>query len=87
MSISAMKQAIQALEFYCEYGVIDRPFERIAELKQAIAKAEKREWVGLTQKEFLQATQIAARGNCCLAITYAQQTLKEKNCATAPVSE
>jgi len=43
MSISAMKQALEALEFFCEYGVIDRPFERIAELKQAIAEAEKQE--------------------------------------------
>ena len=44
MSVSAMKQALEALEFFCEYGAIDRPFERIAELKQAIAEAEK-PWV------------------------------------------
>ena len=96
MSILAMKQALDDIcgAKLCEVNSMSSRAEMIrlmdkaiTALRQAIAEAEKREWVGLTQKEFLQATQIAARGNCCLAITYAQQTLKEKNCATAPVSE
>ena len=46
MSVEAMKQALEALEK-------DSPWreETIASLRQAIEQAEKREWVGLTQKE------------------------------------
>jgi len=39
----------------------------------------KREWVGLTDEDFLEACQIAERGNYLLALQRIQIKLKEKN--------
>ena len=36
-----MKQALEALEMFCEYGIIDKPFERRNALYDAIKQAEK----------------------------------------------
>lgn len=41
--------------------------------------AKKREWVGLTEAEFLEAAQIAERGNYLVAFQRIQTALKEKN--------
>jgi hypothetical protein len=55
MSISAMKQALEALEGLWDDGFGGVPEsmhkDAIAALRQAIAEAEKREWVGLTDEE------------------------------------
>lgn len=40
---------------------------------------KKREWVGLTDEDFLEACQIAERGNYLLAFQRIQTKLKERN--------
>jgi hypothetical protein len=73
MSIEAMKQALETLLLHYEHPPINVPV--IEELRQAIADAEKREWVGLTDEE----------KGWCAAPTYAETIerveakLKEKN--------
>jgi hypothetical protein len=42
-------------------------------------KAAQRQWVGLTDEDFLEACQIAERGNYLLALRRIQQILKAKN--------
>ena len=81
MSIKAMKQALEALEDaasdLCSLEDYSTAFqeETITALRQAIAEAEKREWVGLTDEE----------KGWCAAPTYAETIerveakLKEKN--------
>jgi hypothetical protein len=44
-----------------------------------ICNAPKREWVGLTDEDFLGACQIAERGNYLVAFQRIQQILKAKN--------
>jgi hypothetical protein len=41
--IEAMKQALEALELFCEHGTMDKPFERRNALYDAIEQAEKQE--------------------------------------------
>ena len=59
MSITAMKQALEALEEACgdrcnaEYNPCHARIA-ITSLRQAIEQAEKREWVGLTGEEIQQ---------------------------------
>lgn len=63
-----------------ERGFIDgRADQMKSSVDRAVNRMAPREWVGLTPEEFLQAAEIAERGNYFLAITFAQQTLKEKN--------
>ena len=51
MSISAMTKALEAMESFST-GIFKGEFSsEIASLRQAIAEAEKREWVGLTHIE------------------------------------
>lgn len=75
MSIEAMKQALEALEAHADIGI--KSDKAIAALRAAIAEAEKREWVGLTEKDF------SAINQSCLtklqAATSAESILKEKN--------
>ena len=78
MSITAMRQALDAL-----YMANTRQWPEnkigvaINALSAAIAEAEKREWVGLTEKDF------SAINQSCLtklqAATSAESILKEKN--------
>jgi hypothetical protein len=73
MSIEAMRQALDALDAYS--------WEQVnaarAALRAAIEQAEKRQWVGLTEKDF------SAINQSCLtklqAATSAESILKEKN--------
>jgi len=58
MSIEAMKQALEALEWnlpviedYGDKEQLNRQHKAITSLRQAIEQAEKREWVGLTEEE------------------------------------
>ena len=44
-----------------------------------ICNAPKREWQGLTDEEFLDACQIAERGNYLVAFQRIQTKLKERN--------
>ena len=81
MSIEAMKQALEALEDaasdLCSLEDYSTAFqeETITALRQAIADAEKRKWVGLTDEE----------KGWCAAPTYeetierVEAKLKEKN--------
>ena len=79
MSISAMKQASDAIVNVLAGGDFDNPLcdlkQAALALRQAIADAEKREWVGLTDEE----------KGWCAAPTYAETIerveakLKEKN--------
>jgi hypothetical protein len=75
MSIEAMKQALEALEAHADIGI--KSDKTIAALRTAIEQAEKREWVGLTEKDF------SAINQSCLtklqAATSAESILKEKN--------
>lgn len=41
--------------------------------------APKREWVGLTEEQFLEASRLAEKGNYMVAFQRIQQWLKEKN--------
>ena len=54
----------------------DRLFEEIQELREYITQ---RQWVGLTDEDFLEACQLAERGNYLLAFQRIQIKLKEKN--------
>ena len=45
----------------------------------AMMKVEKREWIGLTDEQFLEACQLAERGNYLTALRRIQKQLKEKN--------
>ena len=54
----------------------DRLFEEIQELREYITQ---RQWVGLTDEDFLEACQLAERGNYLLAFQRIQTKLKEKN--------
>jgi hypothetical protein len=47
MSKEAMKLALEALEMYCEHGAILRPLETRDALKEALAKQEQGEPVGV----------------------------------------
>ena len=79
MSIEAMKQASDAIVNVLAGGDFDNPLcdlkQAALALRQAIADAEKREWVGLTDEE----------KGWCAAPTYAETIerveakLKEKN--------
>ena len=75
MSIEAMKQALEALEAHADIGI--KSDKTIAALRTAIEQAEKREWVGLTEKDF------SAINQSCLtklqAATSAESILREKN--------
>ena len=55
MSIEAMKQALEALE---EYQAKGAPFmscdAAVAALRAAIEQSEKRQWVGLTNKDIIE---------------------------------
>ena len=52
MSITAMKQALEAFEdFVDDPRAQEQINASITALRQAIAEAEKREWVGLTDEE------------------------------------
>ena len=52
MSISAMKQALDVIETYSPEYMHGLPKKHYTKaLHQAIAEAEKREWVGLTEEE------------------------------------
>ena len=62
----------------------DDEFERIAheiEMKkgQPYVYAPKREWVGLTDEQYLEACKMAEAGNYMVAFQRIQQWLKEKN--------
>lgn len=51
MTIEAMKLALEVLELFCEYGIMDRPIERREALRQAIAEAEKQEPVAWVERD------------------------------------
>jgi hypothetical protein len=83
MSISAMKQALEALEEIHRTGdtqAFDLCYAPnvIPALRQAIADAEKREWVGLTDDEF-QACFDHADGTLGSLMYAIEAKLKEKN--------
>jgi hypothetical protein len=75
MSIETMRQALDALEAHADIGI--KSDKTITALRTAIEQAEKREWVGLTEKDF------SAINQSCLtklqAATSAESILKEKN--------
>ena len=50
-----------------------------AEQRQQQAEPPQRQWVGLTDEDFLEACQLAERGNYLLAFQRIQIKLKEKN--------
>ena len=81
MSIETMRQAADTLEIGLAYPGMrfyhDNIRAAITALRTAIAEAEKRQWVGLTEKDF------SAINQSCLtklqAATSAESILKEKN--------
>jgi hypothetical protein len=83
MSITAMRQALKALEDLQHDltkpldGYHEQSGRAITALRAAIEQAEKRQWVGLTEKDF------SAINQSCLtklqAATSAESILKEKN--------
>jgi hypothetical protein len=87
MSISAMKQALEFIEkqnegssFWLVPG--SNLNTVVSTLRQAIAEAEKREWVGLTDEEIMEVVdQITTyRGEYMLCVGNALEAkLKEKN--------
>ena len=63
----------------CEYHKQRAQLWRDEAYKQAGHPLPEREWVGLTDEDFLEACQIAERGNYLVAFQRIQQWLKEKN--------
>jgi len=81
MTIEVMKQALEALEEFCEHGAMLKPIERRDTLRQAIEQAEKQEpvaWVGLTKDE-KEALSYKAEGNTWTAVELTEAKLKDKN--------
>ena len=78
MSISAMKQALDVIETYSPEYMHGLPKKHYTKaLRQAIAEAEKREWVGLTHEErYLGDARSAEEIEYARAI---EAKLKEKN--------
>jgi hypothetical protein len=76
-----MQMALDALEEYCEQGVLLRPIERREALRARLAQPE-REWQGLTDEEY-EAMAENHVTNCYFdTLTYAraiEAKLKEKN--------
>jgi hypothetical protein len=65
-----MQQALDALEEYCEQGVLLRPIERREALRARLAQPE-RAWQGLTDEEREEATG--------WSVEHIEAKLKEKN--------
>jgi hypothetical protein len=88
MSIEAMKKALEALE---EYQAKGAPFmscdSAVVALRQAIEQAEKREWVGLTDDDIWEVYKKHDAMQYNAFARAIEQKIKEKNGATAPVSE
>ena len=66
----------------CEYHRQRAQLWRDEAYKQAGHPLPEREWVGLTDEDFLEACQIAERGNYLVAFQRIQTKLKEKNVST-----
>ena len=85
MSKEAMQQALKACEVATTFFAKDRQeiLRAEAALREAIAEAEKREWVGLTYEEILGVWKKAmVEGNGKHAVHFAraiEATLKQKN--------
>ena len=63
----------------CEYNKQRAQLWRDEAYKHAGHPLPDREWVGLTDEDFLEACQIAERGNYLVAFQRIQTKLKEKN--------
>jgi len=63
----------------CEYHRKRTQLWREEAYKQAGYPLPERGWVGLTDEDFLEACQIAERGNYLVAFQRIQTKLKEKN--------
>jgi len=63
----------------CEYHRKRAQLWRDEAYKQAGHPLPERGWVGLTDEDFLEACQIAERGNYLVAFQRIQTKLKEKN--------
>ena len=63
----------------CEYHRKRAQLWRDEAYKQAGHPLPEREWVGLSQENFLEACEIAERGNYLVAFQRIQQILKERN--------
>ena len=63
-----------------ERGFIDgMMYQTQTTVNRAVDAMAKRTWVGLTDEDFLEACQIAERGNYLVAFQRIQTKLKEKN--------
>jgi hypothetical protein len=63
-----------------ERGFIDgMMYQTQTTVNKAVNAMSKRTWVGLTDKDYLDACQIAERGNYLVAFQRIQEWLKEKN--------
>ena len=63
-----------------ERGFIDgMMYQTQTTVNRAVDAMSKRTWVGLTDEDFLEACQIAERGNYLVAFQRIQTKLKEKN--------
>ena len=63
-----------------ERGFIDgMTYQTQTSVYRAVDAMSKRAWVGLTDEDFLEACQIAERGNYLVAFQRIQAKLKEKN--------
>jgi len=62
----------------CEF-VTDANLQAVFRARRATPPAAQRPWVGLTDEEFLEACQLAERGNYLVAFQRIQAKLKEKN--------
>ena len=63
-----------------ERGFVDGMQEQMKRsVDKAVNRLVKREWVGLTEDQFLEASRLAEDGNYMVAFQRIQQWLKEKN--------
>jgi hypothetical protein len=58
---------------------VDKAVNAMTQPTYHIPSKDQRTWVGLTDKDFLEACQIAERGNYLVAFQRIQEWLKEKN--------
>jgi hypothetical protein len=78
------QQCYEWFDWYCTGENGERPtklssVDFINALRDRLAQP-KREWIGLTNGEFLELAQTAERGNYLTALRRMQAKLKEKNC-------
>ena len=57
----------------------EKEIQKLKQLVTPMMEFKRREWVGLTEAQFLEATRLAENGNYLVAFVRIQEWLKEQN--------